>query len=110
MNGYRVLRKLGSGGFAEVFHVTKNGRDYAIKSFKDTAGSRVDSIEREVDYLRQVSNLTCVTGLVEAFIEGNDESSRKIHIVSEIAENGNPFQYMANYGGLPGPIAKNYVN
>lgn len=66
VNGYRLLKKLGSGATAEVFHATKDGKDYAIKTFKD-AEHRMESIQKEIESLNRVSEVTHVTRFVEYF-------------------------------------------
>ena len=111
VNKHRLLRKIGSGATADVWQTKKDGKDYALKIYKD-----FDNTEQKRflnNELRQTAkiNHSSVTVPRDAFTlteEGNSRNKQTC-IAYDLAENGDFYNYLKGFGGFPVPIVRNYM-
>lgn len=96
LEDFKVIDKLGSGTFSEVFKVIRNsdGQLYALKKVKMTPLSEKEQMNalNEVRILASVQH-PCIVGYKEAFIE----REKYLCIVMEFADGGDLFQKITRY-------------
>ena len=61
INGYKVVDYVGAGGMGTVYHVSKEGKDYALKNCRTDDKELVLRFKREVRLMKSIndSNTQC---------------------------------------------------
>lgn len=65
--GYKFIEKIGSGSYGDIYKVSKNGKEYALKKYKNTDGFDSDSLT-ELDILSRIHHPN-VTQVKELFLD-----------------------------------------
>jgi len=88
MNGFEIIRKLGSGAYSDVYHVRRirDSREYALKVVKL---SNLDQkmIKNSLNEVRILASLRdpFIVSYKEAFL---DEKTESLYIVMEYVDGG----------------------
>lgn len=112
MNKHKLLRKLGSGATADVWQTKKEGKDYALKIYKNfDSDEQKKYVQNELRLAKMIDH-TSVTVPRDAFVltdEGNSKNKQTC-IAYDLHENGDFYNYIKDFGALPLPIARTYVD
>ena len=104
VNGYRIIRLLGSGATGDVYLACKNDQNFALKIFKRRNDPGIASLVSNEFLMGQGANSPYISKPIEIFTENGFA-----HIVYQFAENGDFFDYIKVAGALPYPIFKAYA-
>ncbi|WP_026703093.1 serine/threonine protein kinase [Salibacterium aidingense] len=107
IDGYKVIKKLGSGNFGTTYLVEKKDEKFALKLIRtnmlDQRNNDARRIEREIRTLRQVEG-----GFVAKYIDDgvfNDGDEEFRYIVMEYANGRNLEEYLTAQGPLSTTVA-----
>ena len=102
LNGYRMLKKLGSGATGDVYMTTKDNKNYALKVYKQNDENNMRCLQNERQYGAQIQDERVITP-IEVF-----KVNSSACVAYELAEGGELYDYVAN-SSLPLNVAKYYA-
>ena len=92
MNKYKIIRKLGEGGFGEVYLVEKNNKKYALKKIKDKLNEKdIQQITKIINILSKINNKY----IIRYYNTFKDKNS--FNIIMEYAGDKNLKQFINYY-------------
>ena len=92
MNKYKIIRKLGEGGFGEVYLVEKNNKKYALKKIKDKLNEKdIQQITKIINILSKINNKY----IIKYYNTFKDKNS--FNIIMEYAGDKNLKQFINYY-------------
>ena len=103
MNGYEILRKLGSGAYGRVLLARKNNQFYALKVLMCPDETTREAMVRS-ENMSRLAESPRIAALIEMFTWNG-----LICLVYQFAENGDMFDYIEVRGALPLPVFKAYA-
>ena len=116
---YKILRKLGTGGFADVF-LAKNKETEQVLALKiivknsDFSSDFETFIQKEIDVMRELSHKHIIN-LIEASIKGvykkKDGTTYNVwYLALELASGGDLFDYVAQTSRFSEDIARYFLH
>ena len=84
-NLYTLDRRLGSGGFADVYHAVNDGKEYAIKISRDNNDKNLFSIKNEFEIASKVNSVNAIKYF---FLNEYGQNGYPCFIIMEYAKNG----------------------
>ena len=91
-NNYKIIEKIGEGGFGEVYLIEKEGRTYALKKSKNKLNEdEMNQLQKIIDILSKIEN----DNIIEYYNSFRENDS--FCILMEYAGKNNLKQFIESY-------------